>query len=155
MLSINFCHIGYVHLKSSGSWHISLRVSSSKSIFYIISSTASSLRYQIPSPWWPICPGNILKRYLPFMANKNCLHRMKTCIPFPIALSMLPSLGMNPSCLTLLSINPGCLTLYLSIGAIRWQYAHLNDSGSLFTYLTARTGVSSDSPPSHPCDDPA
>lgn len=101
---------------SSGFWDIR---SSSKSVLYTISSTANSCRYRILSPHYSTCLGNMLdlprREYI--LEGISFLHgwqesppRLKACTPFPVILSILPSLKMNPRCLSFLPIKSRLLT---------------------------------------------
>lgn len=105
-LCTNLCHTVLRNLKLSGSWDNWWLF---KSLLYISSSTANSLRYclffSIVVHFLGKHIRSFLKGYFYFMADRSRLHMMKACAAFLFSLSMPLSVEGDLSYLALLPIK--------------------------------------------------
>lgn len=95
-----------------------------RSASHISSRTASSLWYQVPFSMDIHLFGkhtrSSLKGYLPFVADKSCLHRVKVCVLFLVSLSVqfrLAVLVLSPQPLSPLSHHEKLSPLFSIITA--------------------------------------
>lgn len=114
---------------------------------YLCLPWSTCLRNMPDLPWW-----DIFSSWL-----TSCLHRVKMCVPFPIALSVSSSLERDAICLALLPTKFRLLALHWSQVAIcspGWQLKSFWVSQSSFR-VRGQRAMSSDSSSSHPHNSPA
>lgn len=83
--------------------HLLMKTYKNSLLHLIVTHRKIPLCMVVQLPWWHITSS--LKEHHSFEPDRSCLQRVRACAPFPISLSMFPSLEREPRCLASLPSN--------------------------------------------------